>query len=97
MNTLKNTRNPYKELKGKLNVSGININKFRNKIGMSAQELSDKLMILGLDIHRQAIYAIETGVRTVSDYELCVIADVLGVTTDELLKPFADTIKKNKK
>ena len=51
-----------------------------------------KLIMMGLDIHRQAIFAIESGKRTVSDYELCLIAEVLGIPTNELLKNFIDQI-----
>lgn len=48
--------------------------------------------MMGLDIHRQAIFAIESGKRTVADYELCLIAEVLGIPTNELLKNFIDQI-----
>lgn len=91
-----NTRNQYKNLKGKLNVTGSNINYYRSKKGLSAQQLSDKLMILGLDLHRQSIFAIETGKRTVADYELCLIAEVLQVSTDTLLKNFTEKIRNEK-
>lgn len=91
-----NTRNQYKNLKGRLNVTGSNINYYRSKKGLSAQQLSDKLMILGLDLHRQSIFAIESGKRTVADYELCLIAEVLQVSTDILLKNFTEEIRKEK-
>ena len=73
-----NIRNQYKELNGKSNATGSNINYYRTKLGLSAQQLSDKLILLGLDLHRQAIFKIESGKRTVTDYELCIIAEVLG-------------------
>lgn len=69
-----NSRNKYSILDGKLNVTGTNINYYRLKKGLSAQQLSDKLIMLGLDIHRQAIFSIESGKRTITDYELCAIA-----------------------
>lgn len=94
---MSNTRNPYKDLNGKLNVVGANINYYRQKREMSAQQLSDKLIMLGLDIHRQAIFSIEAGKRTVTDYELCLIAEVLGVSTDDLLNEFREKIKKENK
>ena len=92
-----NIRNPYKELDGKLNATGSNINRIRTEKNISAQYLSDKLIMYGLDIHRQAIYHIESGKRTVADYELCIIAEILGVSTDELLKPFLKHIKDEEK
>lgn len=91
---MSNARNPYKELNGKLNVVGTNINYYRQKIGMSAQQLSDKLIMLGLDIHRQAIFSIESGKRTVTDYELFLIAEVLKVTANDLLNDFKENFRK---
>lgn len=90
------TRNPYGGLKGKLNVTGTNINRIRLEQNLSAQQLSDKLIMIGMDIHRQAIYAIESGKRIVADYELCAIAEMLNTTTDELLKDFSKYVKKEK-
>lgn len=94
---MNSNRKPYFALDGKLNVTGNNINHYRLQKGLSAQQLSDKLMMLGLDIHRQAIFNIETGTRTVTDYELSVIAEILGVTPNDLLKNFIDVIKSTSK
>ena len=91
------TRNKYKALHGKLNVTGENINRIRTEKNMSAQQLSDKLIIIGLDIHRQAIYDIERENRTVADYELCAIAEMLNVSADILLKDFSNIVKEDKK
>lgn len=90
------TRNPYSGLNGKLNVTGENINRIRLEQNLSAQALSDKLIMIGLDIHRQAIYAIESGKRIVADYELCAIAEMLNTTTDVLLRDFSKYVKKEK-
>ena len=92
-----NIRYQYKELKNKLNVTGSNINWYRNKINMSAQQLSNKLILNGLELSRAAIYRIEAGKRIVTDYELYHIANILGVSTDELLKPFSEKLKKSNK
>lgn len=93
---MSNTRNPYPELKGRLNVTGNNINKIRLEQNMSAQQLSDKLMIIGIDIHRQAIYDIEAGKRTVADYKLCAIAEILNTPIDTLLKDFSKYVRNEK-
>ena len=90
------TRNQYKALKGKLNVTGSNINRIRTEQNISAQTLSDKLIMIGLDIHRQAIYDIESSKRTVADYELCAIAEMLNVSADVLLNDFSEFVKKEK-
>lgn len=93
---MSNNRNPYNGLNGRLNVTGENINRIRLEQNLSAQALSDKLIMIGLDIHRQAIYDIESGKRTVADYELCAIAEVLNTTSDILLKNFSQYLKKEK-
>ena len=86
-------RHKYKTLGNKQNVTGTVINYYRNKKEISAQQLSDKLMMKGLDIHRQAIFAIESGLRTVADYELFLIAEALEVTIDELFTKFRELLK----
>lgn len=83
-----NTRKYINELDGKLNTVGINIKLFRIQLNLSRQDLSDKLMFLGVDISSQSIFNIENGTRTVVDYELCAIAKVLNISTDILLKDF---------
>lgn len=93
---MSNNRNPYNGLKGRLNVTGENINRIRVQQNLSAQALSDKLIMIGIDIHRQAIYDIESGKRTVADYELCAIAEMLDTTSDSLLKDFSKYVKKEK-
>ena len=90
---MSNNRNPYNGLKGRLNVTGENINRIRVQQNLA---LSDKLIMIGLDIHRQAIYDIESGKRTVADYELCAIAEMLDTTSDALLKDFSKYVKKEK-
>ena len=83
-----NTRKYNEKLDGKLNTVGINIKTIREQKGFSRQDLSNELMFLGIDISSQSIFDIETGTRTVIDYELCAIAKVLDITTDNLLKDF---------
>ena len=85
-----NPRKPIEKLNGKLNVVGSNIQKYREKMGISRQKLSNLLIMLGIDIHYQSIYDIEMGSRTVTDYELCAFAKVLNVSTDDLLIEFHD-------
>ncbi len=94
---MQNNRNQYVALDGKLNVTGNSINYYRTKKGLSAQQLSDKLIMLGLDIHRQSIFAIESGKRSLTDYELCVIAEILDTTPNELLKSFIEIVRNDLK
>lgn len=89
-----NTRKYINDLNGKLNTVGNNIKIAREKNNLSRQAVSDQLMILGIDISSQSIFDIETGSRTVIDYELCAFAKILHTTTDELLKDFKNYLDK---
>lgn len=71
----------------KLNLCGLKIAKLRmNMVPKCSQRaLADKLQLLGLDINKNAVQRIESGKRFITDIELRAIAQVLGVTVDELL------------
>ncbi len=81
---MNNTRNHN----GNLNIVGKKIQYYRKLNNLSYQKLSDKLMLYGVDIHRQSIYKIEIGLRTVVDYELCAFAKCLNVTVNDLIVDF---------
>lgn len=77
---------------GSLNVVGNKIKYYRELNKISYQKLSDKLMLYGVDIHKQAIYNIEIGIRTVVDYELCGFAKCFNVTVNDLVNNFFDEL-----
>ena len=52
---------------------------------MSQEELAIKMQLAGLQMGQMAISRIETGKRVVPDFELPILAEALGVTTDWLL------------
>lgn len=85
-----NTRKYIQYLNGNINCVGKYIKEIREKNNISRQHLSDQLMILGIDISSDSIFDIETGTRTVVDYELCAIAKVLNIPTDFLLRKFKE-------
>jgi len=72
-------------LDDKCNISGERIREARTKAQMSQEQLAVKLQLAGLQMGQMAVSRIETGKRLVPDFELPIIADVLGVTTDWLL------------
>ena len=76
-----------------LNVVGTKIKYYRELNNLSYQKLSDKLMLYGIDIHKQAIYNIEIGIRTVVDYELCAFAKCFNITVNDLTNDFFKTLK----
>lgn len=91
-----NTRKYLKKLDGKLNIAGKNIEEYRKRNNnMSRQTLSDKLILMGIDISSQSLFDIENGTRTIIDYELCAIAQILNTTSDELMKDFKEYLDKN--
>ena len=69
---------------GKKNISGDRIHQIRTTKRMSQNELAARMQVNGVLIEREAISKIETGDRFVTDYELMVFAEVLGVTMNWL-------------
>ena len=51
---------------------------------ISQADLAARMQVKGVFIEREAISKIETGDRFVTDYELMIFAEVLGVTMDWL-------------
>lgn len=72
-------------LDGKYNISGERVREARIRAGMTQDALSAKLQLAGLQLGQMAVSRIETGKRVVPDFELPIIAAVLGVSTDWLL------------
>lgn len=72
---------------GKLNISGKKISRLRMKMKpkCSQRKLADILQLQGLEFSKNTVQCIESGKRFVTDIELKAIAEVLGVTVDELL------------
>ena len=66
---------------------------YREKNNMSYQKLSDQLMLLGVDIHKQAIYNIEVGKRTIVDFELCAFAKCFGISVNDLTDEYFKKLK----
>ena len=85
----------HKKFDNNLNVISKNMKEIRTNKGISLAKLSDKLMLMGIDISKQSLYRIEKNERSVRDYELSAIALALEVSTDEILKSFIDVIKKS--
>lgn len=80
---------------GKSNVIGQKIRQIRESKNLSQAELSDKLMILGIDINSDGIYKIEKGRRIIKDFELSAISIILGISESELLSCFRKELLKN--
>jgi len=83
----------HKKFENNLNVISKNMKEIRIDKNISLSKLSDKLMLMGIDISKQSLHRIENNERSVRDYELSGIALALGVSTDELLINFIESIK----
>ena len=70
----------------KKNLIGGNLKKLRAKLGVSQQELSNKLELLGVYVCRGSVSRIEDFSRTVTDIELFAIAEALAVEPAELYR-----------
>ena len=69
------------------NLCGLHIRRIRKEKGISIQKLSIAAELAGYDfITANAISKIELGIRFVPDYEVAIFAELLGVSTQELLK-----------
>ena len=68
------------------NMVGDKVRKLRMEQKMSQQTLSDRLETHAIYIYRGSISRIEDKQRTVTDMELYGLAQVLGVSIEELFK-----------
>ena len=68
------------------NMVGHKVRKLRTEKKMSQQMLSDRLETLAIYICRGSISRIEDKQRTVTDIELYGLANVLGVSIEELFE-----------
>lgn len=68
------------------NISGAQIKALRKKKGLTQDQLVARLQIAGIQIDQKAISRIEKGERVVTDYELITIADILGVSVDQIVR-----------
>ncbi len=72
---------------GKSNIVGKKIYYFRRQQKLSQEELAAKMQLNNIEISQKVISRIEKQERFVTDYELLVFSQVLGVSVYELLEP----------
>lgn len=74
-----------KKYENNMNVISKQLKKYREVAGFSYEELSAKLELKGVSIHKQSLYDIECNKRTVKDYELFALATILNIDVNDLL------------
>lgn len=79
-----------KKLNGNFNVVGLNIKKYRELNKLSQRDLSDKLLLCGVNLYHSDISRIENLQLFVRDYELKAICKILNITLEQL---YEDTDK----
>ena len=77
---------------GNMNIIGKNIQRYRNEKNMSYEKLSAKLELMGISIHKQSLYDIEINKRTIKDYEIFGIAQVLDININDLFQNIENKI-----
>ena len=77
-----------KSISGKNNVCGEKVAILRKGMipKMSQRILAEKLQLRGIDVDKNAIQRIESGKRFVTDIEIIALANVFGISCDELLR-----------
>ena len=71
--------------RGKKNISGDKIREVRTKNRITQSELAARLQVAGVTLERDSISRVEIGTRFVADFELKIIAEILGVSVEWLL------------
>ena len=78
---------PKRRTVGTENLIGQNVVLLRKRKGINQTIMLAQLQVRGIDIVQSALSALEGQVRKVSDKEMLVLADILGVTLEELFNP----------
>lgn len=73
-----------KQPQQRMNITGQNIRKAREKAKLTQKELSIKLETMAVYVCRGSLSRIENGSRIVTDIELQAIADVLHISINSL-------------
>ena len=76
-----------------LNLIGPIIKQYRIAKGLSLEQLSSKLLLIGINIPVTSLHRIENNQRTVRDYEICALSVALEIEVSELLKPITEKFK----
>ena len=76
----------------KLNILGNTIKEYRIKNNLSLSQLSNKLMLVVIDIPKSSLQRIEVGQRVIKDYELIGFLKVFNLTPNTLLTEFISAL-----
>ena len=74
-----------KQALGDRNIIGEKVEQQRKSMGMKQKDLLAQLQIKGIELNPSGLSKLEGQVRSVYDYELVAISEVLGVSVEWLL------------
>ena len=73
------------QIRGNKNICGMKIEYLRKEKGIKQVEMLESLALQGVQMTSSVLSKIEGQHRTINDYELAAIANVLDISTDVLL------------
>lgn len=74
-----------KQALGDRNIAGERVEQRRKTIGMKQKDLLTQLQVRGVDLNASGLSKLEGQLRSINDYELVALSEVLGVSVDWLL------------
>lgn len=74
-----------KQALGDRNIAGERVEQRRKSIGMKQKDLLTQLQVRGVDLNASGLSKLEGQLRSINDYELVALAEVLGVSVNWLL------------
>ena len=72
------------DYKGRKNLCGNRVKEARAPLNITQTDLAARLQVAGITMERDSVSRIEIGTRFVTDYELAVLAKILGVSMEWL-------------
>lgn len=75
-----------KQKLGNRNLIGSKVEEIRKRNGMKQKELLAQLQVNGIDMNASGLSKLEGQLRAVTDIELVALADVLGVSINDLIE-----------
>lgn len=70
---------------GTRNIAGARVEMRRKEIGMKQKDLLTRLQVRGIDLNASGLSKLEGQFRSISDFELVALAEVLGVSINWLV------------
>ena len=70
---------------GNRNIAGARVEQRRKLIGMKQKDLLTQLQVRGVDLNASGLSKLEGQIRSINDYELLALSEVLGVSVNWLL------------